>query len=71
MRELRVRAVSISRWMTRPADIRDGDRQAAVELAARHPELLAVHAAYRLEELREAIDAARTNRAGSALLEVN
>jgi NADPH:quinone reductase-like Zn-dependent oxidoreductase len=70
MRELRVRAVSISRWMTRPAEVRDADRQAAVELAVRHPELLAVHAAYPLDDLRAAIDAARTNGAGTALLEV-
>src|SRR5882757_9561023 len=52
MRELSVRAVSISRWMTRAADVRAADRQAAVELATRHPELLAVHAAYPLDELR-------------------
>jgi NADPH:quinone reductase-like Zn-dependent oxidoreductase len=71
MRELRVRAVSISRWMTRPADVRDADRQAAVELAVRHPELLAVHAAYPLDELRAAIDAARTNGTGTVLLDIN
>ncbi|WP_371793756.1 hypothetical protein OG285_36650 (plasmid) [Streptomyces sp. NBC_01471] len=34
MRELRVRAVSISRWMTRPDETRAADRQAAVRLAA-------------------------------------
>ncbi|MEU4932956.1 zinc-binding dehydrogenase [Streptomyces yokosukanensis] len=71
MRELKVRAVSISRWTTRPSDIRAVDREAALELAARHPELLAVHAAYPLEELRDAIDAARTNGSGTALLKLN
>ncbi|MEU9337073.1 hypothetical protein AB0D49_28555 [Streptomyces sp. NPDC048290] len=44
------------------------DREAALELAARHPELLAVHAAYPLDQLRDAIDAARTNGTGSTLL---
>ncbi|WP_163567030.1 MDR/zinc-dependent alcohol dehydrogenase-like family protein [Fodinicola feengrottensis] len=70
-RELRVRAVSISRWMTRPADVREDDRRAAAELAAHHPELLAVHAAYPLDDLRAAIDAARTNGTGAALLDIN
>ncbi|MER8072141.1 zinc-binding dehydrogenase [Streptomyces sp. NPDC094034] len=71
MRELNVRAVSISRWTHRPDDIRAADREAALELAARHPELLAVHATYPLEQLRDAIDAARTNGSGSALLTLN
>jgi NADPH:quinone reductase-like Zn-dependent oxidoreductase len=71
MRELKVRAVSISRWATRSADIRAADRRAALELAAQHPELLAVHATYPLEELRDAINAARTNGAGTALLKLN
>ncbi|HEV3355880.1 MAG TPA: zinc-binding dehydrogenase [Pseudonocardiaceae bacterium] len=69
MRELGVRAVSISRWMNRPAGIRAADRQAAVELAMRHPELFAVHAAYPLENLRAAVDAARTNGTGTVLFE--
>jgi NADPH:quinone reductase-like Zn-dependent oxidoreductase len=71
MRELKIRAVSISRWMTRPTDVRAADRRAAVELAVWHPELFAVHATYPLEELRDAIDAARTSSGGTALLKLN
>jgi NADPH:quinone reductase-like Zn-dependent oxidoreductase len=71
MRELRIRAVSISRWMTRPADVRGADRHAAVEFAARHPGLLTVYAVYPLDDLRDAIDEARTNGVGTVLLKLN
>jgi NADPH:quinone reductase-like Zn-dependent oxidoreductase len=71
MRELRVRAVSISRWTTRPDEVRAADRHAALELAAQHPDLLAGHTTYPLEELRSAIKAARTNSAGTVLLRLN
>ncbi|MGW7758973.1 zinc-binding dehydrogenase [Streptomyces violaceusniger] len=71
MRELKVRAVSISRWMSRPDSVRAADREAALELAERHPELLAVHATYSLEELGDAINATRTNGSGSVLLTLN
>ncbi|WP_344577897.1 zinc-binding dehydrogenase [Streptomyces lunalinharesii] len=71
MRELNVRAVSISRWMHRPKAIRAADREAALELAVRHPELLTVHGTYPLEELWDAIDAATTNGSGSALLKLS
>ncbi|MFD7288711.1 zinc-binding dehydrogenase [Streptomyces sp. NPDC059863] len=71
MRELEVRAVSVSRWTTRPDAVQAADREAALELAVRHPELLAVHATYTLADLRDAIDAARTNGSGSALLRLS
>ncbi|MGW2689994.1 zinc-binding dehydrogenase [Streptomyces sp. NPDC001414] len=67
-RELGVRAVSILRWMTRPDEVRELDLQAAVELAAEHPDLLAVSAVYPLEELKAAVDSARTHGAGTTLL---
>ena len=68
MRELRVRAVSISRWMTRPDEIRAADRQAAVQLAERWPELFAAHSTYPLDALRSAVEAVRGNGTGTALL---
>jgi NADPH:quinone reductase-like Zn-dependent oxidoreductase len=70
-RELRVRAVSISRWMTRDAAIRRSDVQAAVRVAAEHQELLAVAAVYPLEEVHAAIYSARTRGAGTTLLKLN
>lgn len=71
MRELKVRAVSITRWVTRPGDIRAADRRAALQIAAQHPHLLAVDAAYPLDELPSAISAARTSGTGTVLLKLN
>lgn len=68
MRELRVQAVSISRWMTRSDDVRAEDRRAAAQLAQQWPELFAVYAAYPLGQLRSAIEAVRTNGTGTVLL---
>lgn len=69
-RELRIHGVSIGRWMTRPEDIQAADRQAAVTLAAEHPQLLSVHASYPLDELGSAVTAARENGVGTALLDL-
>lgn len=71
MRELKIRAVSITRWATRPGDIRAADRRAALQIAAQHPRLLTVHAAYPLDELPSAISAARTSGTGTVLLKLN
>jgi len=71
MRELGVRAVSISRWMTRPDEVRAADQQAAVRVAEQRPELFPVHAQYSLSELRTALEAVRTNGSGTVLLRTN
>lgn len=68
MRELRIRAVSISRWMTRPEEIRSADQRAAVELALQHPELLAVQDTYPLDDLHDAVAAALSHATGTTLL---
>ncbi|GAA0932652.1 alcohol dehydrogenase catalytic domain-containing protein [Pseudonocardia zijingensis] len=70
MRGLMVRAVTILRWPTRPAEVRTADRRAAVEVAVQHPHLFAVGAAYPLDELQVAIAAARGTATGTALLDL-
>ncbi|MFE2508972.1 alcohol dehydrogenase catalytic domain-containing protein [Streptomyces naganishii] len=47
--------------------LRVGDRVAVLQIAAQHPHLLAVHAAYPLAELPSAISAARTSGTGTVL----
>ncbi|MGW2689985.1 zinc-binding dehydrogenase [Streptomyces sp. NPDC001414] len=70
-RELRIRAVSISRWMTRPADVRAGDMQAAAHMAAAHQELLAIATIHPLDDLKAAIHSARHHGAGTTLLNLD
>jgi NADPH:quinone reductase-like Zn-dependent oxidoreductase len=71
MRELRVQAVSISRWMMRSHEIRAEDRWVAVQLAQRRPELFATSPEYPLDRLREAVEAVRGDGAGTVLLRLN
>lgn len=71
MRELRVHAVSISRWMTRAAQARAADRQAAVRPAEQWPGLFAVYGEYPLDQLRSAVEAVRANGSGTVLLRLN
>jgi NADPH:quinone reductase-like Zn-dependent oxidoreductase len=71
MRELRVQAVSISRWMARPDDVKIAGRQAAVRLAEQWPELFSVYATYPLDRLRTAVEAVRANGTGTVLLRLN
>ncbi|MGP3534094.1 alcohol dehydrogenase catalytic domain-containing protein [Microbacterium sp. RD1] len=68
VRELQIRAVSISRWTTRPEAVRIADQKVAVEIALQHPELLAVQHPAALDDLAEAVAATRANAAGMTLL---
>ncbi len=59
VREYRIRGVSISRWGTRPDDVRQADVRAAVDLAARSPQLFEVAGVFPLDDVTDAIAAAQ------------
>jgi NADPH:quinone reductase-like Zn-dependent oxidoreductase len=64
-----IRGVSIGRWLTRPAEVREGDVQAALTTAKTSPHLYAVADVHPFDEVADAVVASRkAGKRGTVLL---
>jgi NADPH:quinone reductase-like Zn-dependent oxidoreductase len=68
VRDLHVEGVSVGRWASLPAGLRQEDLQGALQLALQHPQLFGVAASYDLEQVGRAVSHSRRAGKGGAVL---